>query len=72
VIGIVELGGGWVQSDMAAYFKSINQPVPQITDVSVDGTKNSQQIPTTKPTWKSRWTSRSRLPGITPPRESPR
>jgi kumamolisin len=41
VIAIVELGGGWVQSDMDQYFGSINQPVPQITDVSVDGTKNS-------------------------------
>ena len=41
VIAIVELGGGWVMSDMNAYFKSINQPVPSITDVSVDGTKNS-------------------------------
>src|SRR5579863_10256178 len=41
VIAIVELGGGWVKSDMDQYFKSINQPVPQITDVSVDGTKNS-------------------------------
>jgi len=41
VIAIVELGGGWVQSDMDAYFKSINQPVPNITDVSVDGTQNS-------------------------------
>lgn len=41
VIAIVELGGGWVMSDMDAYFKSINQPVPSITDVSVDGTKNN-------------------------------
>lgn len=41
VIAIVELGGGWVQSDMDAFFKSINQPSPQITDVSVDGTTNS-------------------------------
>ena len=41
VIAIVELGGGWVMSDMDQYFKSINQPVPSITDVSVDGTKNS-------------------------------
>jgi len=40
-IAIIELGGGWVQSDIDAYFKSINQPVPSITDVSVDGTKNS-------------------------------
>ncbi|HEV2135558.1 MAG TPA: S53 family peptidase [Terracidiphilus sp.] len=41
IIAIVELGGGWVQSDINSFFKSINQPVAQITDVSVDGTKNS-------------------------------
>ncbi len=41
VIAIVELGGGWVKADMDLYFKNINQPVPKITDVSVDGTKNS-------------------------------
>ena len=41
VIAIVELGGGWVQSDMNQFFAGINQPVPQITDVSVDGTKNT-------------------------------
>lgn len=41
VIAIVELGGGWVQSDMDAYFQGLNQPVPHITDVSVDGTQNS-------------------------------
>jgi kumamolisin len=41
VIAIVELGGGWVQSDMDSFFQSINQPSPQITDVSVDGTQNS-------------------------------
>jgi kumamolisin len=41
VIAIVELGGGWVQSDMAAFFQSVNQPVPSITDVSVDGTQNT-------------------------------
>ena len=39
-IGIIELGGGWVQSDMDSYFQSINQPTPSITDVSVDGTNN--------------------------------
>ncbi len=36
VIAIVELGGGWVQSDMTAFFQSIGQQPPQITDVSVD------------------------------------
>ena len=41
VIAIVELGGGWVQSDMDGFFQSIGQPTPKITDVSVDGTKNS-------------------------------
>lgn len=41
VIAIVELGGGWVASDMDAFFQSLGQPVPQITDVSVDGTQNS-------------------------------
>jgi kumamolisin len=44
VIAIVELGGGWVQSDMDAYFQSIGQPMPQITDVSVDGTQNSPNL----------------------------
>jgi len=41
VIGIVELGGGWTPADVAAYFASIKQPLPKITDVSVDGTTNS-------------------------------
>jgi kumamolisin len=41
VLAIVELGGGWVASDMSAFFQSINQPVPSITDVSVDGTQNT-------------------------------
>jgi len=41
VIAIVEVGGGWVQSDMDAFFGGLNQPTPQITDVSVDGTQNS-------------------------------
>jgi kumamolisin len=41
VIAIVELGGGWVQSDMNSFFQSIGQPTPSITDVSVDGTQNT-------------------------------
>jgi kumamolisin len=40
VIAIVELGGGWVQSDIDSFFKSIGQPTSKITDVSVDGTQN--------------------------------
>src|ERR1035437_10624847 len=41
VIAIVELGGGWVKADMDTFFKSLGQPTPHITDVSVDGTQNS-------------------------------
>ncbi|MGH9486641.1 MAG: S53 family peptidase [Terriglobales bacterium] len=41
LIAIVELGGGWVMSDMTAFFQSVDQPVPSITDVSVDGTQNT-------------------------------
>jgi kumamolisin len=39
-IAIVELGGGWVQADVAQFFQSVGQPLPTITDVSVDGTEN--------------------------------
>lgn len=41
IIAIVELGGGWIQSDLDAFFQSIGQPSPSVEDVSVDGTKNS-------------------------------
>jgi kumamolisin len=41
IIAIVELGGGWVQSDMESFFGGLGQPVPSITDVSVDGTENT-------------------------------
>jgi kumamolisin len=41
VIAIVELGGGWVASDIGAFFQSLGQPTPSITDVSVDGTQNT-------------------------------
>lgn len=40
-IAIVELGGGWVQSDVNSFFSSLGQPAPKITDVSVDGTQNA-------------------------------
>jgi kumamolisin len=45
VIAIVELGGGWVQSDMDAFFSSVGQPVPQIADISVDGSNNNPNQP---------------------------
>jgi subtilase family serine protease len=45
VIAIVELGGGWVLSDMEKFFGSIGQPLPEITDISVDGTQNNPNQP---------------------------
>jgi len=40
-IAIVELNGGWTSSDMQQFFTGISQPMPQIQDVSVDGTSNA-------------------------------
>jgi kumamolisin len=45
VIAIIELGGGWTESDVALYFSTNNLPPPNITNVSVDGTQNSQCDP---------------------------
>lgn len=41
IIGIYAYAGAWSSSDMTTYFGSISQPVPSITDVSVDGTSNN-------------------------------
>ena len=41
VVAIVELGGGWNSSDVAAAFASMSQPTPVIRDISVDGTVNA-------------------------------
>lgn len=41
VIAIVELNGGYVPSDLKAFFDSIGQPLPNITEFSIDGTKNN-------------------------------
>jgi kumamolisin len=40
-IGIIELGGGFRQTDIAAYFKALGQKTPNVIAVSVDGGKNS-------------------------------
>jgi len=40
-IGILELGGGYRQADLTAYFKTLGQSSPAIVAVSVDGAKNS-------------------------------
>jgi kumamolisin len=40
-IGIIELGGGYRQTDLTAYFKTLGQAAPAITAVAVDGGKNA-------------------------------
>jgi kumamolisin len=40
-IALLELGGGYRETDITAYFKSLNLPVPGVTAVSVDKGKNS-------------------------------
>jgi kumamolisin len=39
-IGIIELGGGYLQSDLQTYFDNLNIPVPTVIAVSVDGAQN--------------------------------
>ncbi len=39
-IGLIELGGGFFNSDLTAYFALLNLPKPEITVVSVGGGKN--------------------------------
>lgn len=40
-VGIVELGGGFTQSDLQTYFASLNVASPAVTAVSVDGADNA-------------------------------
>ena len=41
-IGIIELGGGYQQSDLTTYFQQLGvNPAPQVTAVPVDGGQNS-------------------------------
>jgi kumamolisin len=40
-IGIIELGGGYRQADLTAYFQTLSMAAPAITAVSVDGGKNA-------------------------------
>jgi kumamolisin len=40
-IGILELSGGYIASDLATYFKNLGIATPTITAVSVDGAANS-------------------------------
>lgn len=41
IIGIIELGGGWNQSDLDMAFSRMGLPLPIIVNVSVDGTQNT-------------------------------
>jgi hypothetical protein len=45
VIAIIELGGGWTQTDVTQFFTNAKLPAPNIVDVSVDGTTNSHCSP---------------------------
>ena len=40
-VAIVELGGGFDQTDLDTYFRSIGTPSPRVTAVGVDGATNS-------------------------------
>jgi hypothetical protein len=40
VVALIELGGGYNDSDLKVFFSKLNLPKPQITSVSVLGTKN--------------------------------
>ncbi len=44
-IAIVELGGGWKQSDIKAYFKSLKIPVPNIKSILIDHAHNNPTTP---------------------------
>ncbi len=40
-VGIIELGGGYDETDLQQYFSSLGLPAPSVNAVSVDGGKNS-------------------------------
>ncbi len=44
-IGIIELGGGYRESDLDKYFQDINQKRPHVSSVSVDGHANTPTNP---------------------------
>jgi kumamolisin len=49
-IGIIELGGGYNQSDLESYFSALGiSPAPSVTAVSVDGTQNQPTGDTSGP-----------------------
>ena len=44
-IGIIELGGGYLEADLDQYFKAIGMPRPSVSWVSVDGHENKPDGP---------------------------
>jgi subtilase family serine protease len=44
VIAIVELGGGWIRQDVEKFCEINHIPMPSITDVCVDGTRNNPGV----------------------------
>jgi kumamolisin len=44
-IGIIELGGGFRQKDIDAYFAKLSLPIPDVVAVSVDGGRNNPSTP---------------------------
>jgi hypothetical protein len=40
-IAFIELGGGYIPSDIERYFKSLNLRIPEVTSVSIDGGMNN-------------------------------
>jgi kumamolisin len=40
-IGVIELGGGYYDSDLRSYFSSLGLPVPAVVPIDVDGGSNS-------------------------------
>lgn len=44
-VGIIELGGGYQQTDLQTYFAGLNVPLPNVTTVSVDDGQNSPGDP---------------------------
>ena len=40
-LGLIELGGGYREADLTAYFATLNLPAPTVTAVSVDSGKNT-------------------------------
>ncbi len=42
-VAIIELGGGYTDSDLQVYFQQVGIPLPNVTSVSVDGGQNTPQ-----------------------------